>query len=173
MSTGGRATAAVNPTDGFCWAADRDNGRVVRLVIALSFSDAPYDDCSRLATEACAAADIVPSYWDGAYEPTVTATRDQMDVCVAGALEGGNGNVPAGATTATFGDMPTDRSAHKYIEYRRDHGIMQGYEAGCQPDDAVAWGQMAAYAARARGWVQIGDDVTTARPRLGLPASRT
>ncbi len=113
--------------------------------------------------EACFNAGIVTGYSPTHYRPTLPVTRDQMAVYIARALAGGDGNVPAGPVQASFGDVPTNHWAYKYIEYAVSHAVVQGYDpTHYVPDAVVDRGQMAVFVARSQGWVNLGDDMTTA-----------
>lgn len=86
-----------------------------------------------------------------------------MAVYISRSLAGGDANVPAGPAEASFGDMPTDHWAFKYIEYAVSHSVVEGYaRRGYQPGVVVDRGQMPVFVSRAKGWVHIGDDMTTA-----------
>jgi hypothetical protein len=89
-----------------------------------------------------------------------------MAVYISRALAGGDASVPDGPPEATFDDVPTDHWAYKYVEYAFITGVVQGYDAShYQPDPVVDRGQMTVFIARAKDWVNIGDDMTTA-PQL-------
>jgi subtilase family serine protease len=138
-----------------------------------SFADVPPTYWSFDETEACSAGEIVQGYLvpdpdhPGSdlhvYEPTWVVARDQMAVYIARALAGGDAAVPAGPAQATFADVPTTYWAFRHIEYDYDEGVVTGYDAErYAPGDPVDRGQMAVFVSRARGWVKIGDDMTTA-----------
>jgi Tol biopolymer transport system component len=117
---------------------------------------------------ACVEGQIVAGFPDGSYQPAGTVSRDQMAVYISRALAGGDNNVPDGPAEASFEDVPTDHWAFKYVEYAVSQGVVQGYDAThYQPDPVVDRGQMAVFIARAKGWVQVDDDMTTA-PELFL-----
>ncbi len=127
------------------------------------FPDVPLDFWAYAQAKACVDAGIVTGYDDGLYHPERQVTRDQMAVYIARALAGGDGNVPAGPVQASFGDVPTNHWAYKYIEYAVSHDVVQGYDATHYvPDAVVDRGQMAVFVARSQGWVNLGDDMTTA-----------
>jgi Tol biopolymer transport system component len=112
---------------------------------------------------ACYYANTVKGCNDGLYHPTDAVTRDQMSVYISRAHAGGDENVPTGPAQAAFEDVPDTHWAYKYVEYAVSHDVVQGYDATHYvPDAAVDRGQMAAFVARAKGWVGIDDDMTTA-----------
>jgi hypothetical protein len=138
-----------------------------------SFADVPPTYWAFDETEACSAGEIVQGYlvpdpdhpgsYLHVYQPTWVVARDQMAVYIARALAGGDAAVPAGPAQATFADVPTTYWAYRHIEYDYDEGVVTGYDATrYAPGDPVDRGQMAVFVARARGWVKIGDDMTTA-----------
>jgi len=115
---------------------------------------------------ACVEAGVVGGYEDGTYQPTGVVTRDQMAVYIARALAGGDVSVPEFTETPTFPDVGADFWALDYVEYAVEGNVVAGYEDGrYHPEYLVDRGQMAVYVARARGWVGIDDDMTTA-PKL-------
>ncbi len=86
-----------------------------------------------------------------------------MAVYLSRAVAGSDEQVGPGPETPTFPDVPADHWAYRHIEYAVAGGIVQGYGDGSyQPDWPVSRGQMAVYIARARGWVAVGDNMTTA-----------
>ncbi len=118
--------------------------------IRVVFVDAGEDNWAIDYILACVQAGIVGGYWDGTYRPTLAVTRDQMAVYIARALEGGDANVPPGPLSPSYGDVPTDHWAYKYVEYARYWGVVGGYPDGTyKPDLEVDRGQMAVYVARA------------------------
>jgi len=101
--------------------------------------------------EYCREQGIVGGYWDG-YRPEEIVNRAQMAAYIARALAGGDAAVPAGPTTATFGDVPPSYWAYRYVEYAKSEGVVGGYWDGTyRPDEAVTRGQMAVFVARAMG----------------------
>ncbi len=124
--------------------------------------------------EACVNAGVVQGYGDSTYHPERNVTRDQMAVYIARALAAPTGDaaVPDGPPTATFEDVPNTGYggsgtepywAYKYIEYCVAHDVVRGYDAThYEPLRVVDRGQMAVFIARAKGWVNIDDDMTTA-----------
>jgi hypothetical protein len=142
---------------------DADKAVTVEFLATPHFTDVTEDSWAYDEIEACLAAGIVQGYPDNTYQPANPVTRDQMAVYTARAVAGGDGSVPPGPVTATFADVPTDHWAYRYVEYAVSHGVVQGYDpTHYRPDEAVDRGQMAVYVARARGWVRIGEDMTTA-----------
>jgi hypothetical protein len=89
-----------------------------------------------------------------------------MAVYIARAHAGGDDSVPPGPTQETFPDVPPDFWAYDHIEYAYAHGIVSGYLEGLyayyHPAELVDRGQIAVYIARAKGWIHLGDDMTTA-----------
>ncbi len=111
----------------------------------------------------CAYFDIVQGYPGGTYGPTFPVSRGQMAVYIARAIAGGDSAVPDPTPPATFDDVATDHWAWKYVEYAVAEGVVTGYDATTYaPDGEVDRGQMPVFIARARGWIDIGDDMTTA-----------
>ena len=112
---------------------------------------------------ACVEAQIVGGYPDGTYQPGAVVTRDQMAVYVARALAGGDDSVPEFTETPTFPDVGEGFWALNYVEYAVAQNVVAGYLDGYyHPAYQVDRGQMAVYVARARGWVGVDDDMTTA-----------
>jgi hypothetical protein len=144
-------SVSVDSADGSCWVADYRNGEVVHLVIVCSrFSDVMCDNWALDYIEACVDAGIVAGYPDGTYQSGNSVTRDQMAVYISRALAGGDSNLPAGPTQASFEDVPTTHWAFRYIEFAVSQGVVQGYDpTHYVPDLAVDRGQMAAFIARA------------------------
>jgi len=121
--------------------------------VVVTFPDvpaAPAEYWSLYQILACANAGIVGGYGDGLYRPDLVVTRDAMAVFISRALAGGDAGVPPGPGTASFGDVPTDHWAYKYVEYAKDQGVVGGYPDGTyQPSLPVDRGQMAVFVARA------------------------
>jgi Tol biopolymer transport system component len=128
------------------------------------FSDVSHDHWASAEIAACVDADIVAGYPDGTYAPTIPASRDQMAVYISRALAGDDANVPdRGCDTPPFSDVPCDYWARRHIQYALAEGIVQGYPEGdYRPEEPVDRGQMAVYVARAKDWVGIDDDMSTA-----------
>jgi len=140
-----------------------DAGPLVRFRAISAFLDMPLSHWAQAEVWACSHAGIVGGYPDGTYQPSATVTRDQMAVYVARAMAGGDANVPADPMTTSFDDVPVTHWAHQYVEYAISHDVVRGYDDGFyRPAEDVDRGQMAVYVARARGWVAIDDDMTTA-----------
>ncbi|MBN1460052.1 MAG: CIA30 family protein [Armatimonadetes bacterium] len=100
---------------------------------------------------------------EATYAPELPVTRDQMGVYVSRALAGGDSNVPEFAGMPTFPDVATDHWAFPYVEYAVAAEVVGGYEDGLyHPEAEVNRGQMAVFVARAKSWVGIEDDMTTA-----------
>jgi beta propeller repeat protein len=115
-----------------------------------TFTDVANDNWAWAWIEAAAAHQVVAGYPDGSYQPTFTVTRDQMAAYIARALAGGDAQVPAPPSSATFTDVPVGSWAFQYIEYCFAEGMVQGFEDGSyQPGLAVDRGTMAVYIARA------------------------
>jgi len=112
---------------------------------------------------ACVEAKIVAGYEDGTYHPEYPVTRDLMAVYIARAMAGGDDNVPEFTDSPTFPDAGKGFWALDYVEYAVAQNVVAGYDDGYyHPLYQVDRGQMAVYVARARGWVGIEDDMTTA-----------
>jgi hypothetical protein len=140
----------LDARDGSVWVSDWRNGQVVHLRVVLSpFSDVPGDFWSFHEILACMEAGIVFGYGEDHYEPSLTVTRDQMAAYIARGLAGGDAHVPTGPATASFPDVPPTHWAYRYVEYCHDQGVVQGYEDGYRPDEAVSRAQIAVYVARA------------------------
>jgi len=119
-------------------------------VIPGSFSDVPWDYWAVLPVEVAYENGIVQGYGDATYRPAVAVTRDQMAVYISRALAGGEAAVPAGPSTASFADVPTDYWAFKYVEYAVAQNVVKGYPDGSYaPAEQVTRDQMAVYIARA------------------------
>jgi hypothetical protein len=140
----------LDARDGSVSVSDCQNGQVVHLRGVLSpFSDVPGDFWSFEEILACVEAGIVFGYEEHDYQPSLAVTRDQMAAYIARGLAGGDVNVPTGTATASFPDVPPDHWAHRYVEYCHDQGVVEGYEDGYRPEEAVNRAQMAVYVARA------------------------
>jgi len=115
-----------------------------------TFPDVPTDHWAFKYVEYAVNNGVTGGYPDGAYQPTVTVTRDQMAVFVARALAGGDSLVPTGPATATFPDVPTTHWAFKYVEYIKSQSVTGGYPDGTyRPTLGVTRDQMAVYVQRA------------------------
>jgi len=127
-----------------------------------TFSDANSGHWAWEYIEAVVKNGVAQGYGD-AYQPTWVVSRDQMAVYIARA----EGWVQIGddMTTAPelFEDVPAGFWAGTAIQACVGNGVVQGYDADHYgPGDAVTRDQMAVFVARAKGWVSIGDDMTTA-----------
>ncbi|HUW10454.1 MAG TPA: S-layer homology domain-containing protein, partial [Anaerolineae bacterium] len=128
-----------------------------------SFPDVPLDFWAYEHIEGCIAAGVVAGYDDARYHGDWAVTRGQMAVFISRSLAGGEGNVPEFTDTPTFSDVPEGYWALKHVEYAVDRGVVAGYDDGTyRPEELVDRGQMAVFVARAREWVGIDDDMTTA-----------
>ena len=116
------------------------------------------------AVQACADGGVVSGYVGGAYQPGWSVTRDQMAAYIARAVAGNDGNIPPFTGAPRFADVPANYWALKHIEYAATQGIVKGYEDGYHPLEPVSRGQLAAYVARARGWV--GDEALNTADQL-------
>ena len=107
--------------------------------------------------------DVVKGYPDGSYLPDVKVSRAQMAAFVSRAHAGGDDAVPEGPEKASFPDVPPDHWAYDCVEYATANAIVTGYAGGTyQPSWIVTRGQMAVFIARAKAWVSLDDDLTTA-----------
>jgi hypothetical protein len=139
------------------------NRVVVFAYAPAPFPDVPYYHWAKDAVRAAVAAGIVHGYEDGQYAPAQPVRRDQMAVYIARALAGGDANVPPGPLQATFSDVPPEQWAYDHVEYCVSADIVEGIGEGQYgPAEAVDRAQMAVYIARLRGWVALGDDMTSA-----------
>jgi Tol biopolymer transport system component len=153
-------------------AAGNVSAEAADTIMLAGFSDVASDFWAYAQIRACVDAGVVQGYADGTYGPAIPVSRDQMAVYISRALAGGDAAVPPGPVTATFEDVPntglgesgTDPFwAYKYIEYCVALGVVQGYDATHYgPAIAVTRDQMAVFIARAKGWLKLGDDMTTA-----------
>jgi len=147
-------------------AATEEQPDALQILRALSaFPDLPLDHWAQDAIWRCSHAGIVSGYDDGLYRPDAEVTRDQMAAYIARAHAGGNENVPpaSGYPVPSFSDT-ADNWAYRYIEYAAEQAIVKGYADGYHPLEPVSRGQLAAYIARARGWV--GDEPLNTAPQL-------
>jgi hypothetical protein len=136
-------------------------------VYVVSFSDVHHDLWAWQQIEACVEAGIVQGYPDGTYHPELPVGRDQMAVYIARAIA-----IPTGeagladytpSETPTFPDVDANHWAFKYVEYAYANSIVRGYGDGLyRPSVVVTRDQMAVYVSRAKGWVSIDDDMSTA-----------
>jgi len=129
------------------------------------FSDVPSDHWAFDEIGACVDAGVVSGYRDGLYRPGHAVSRAQMAVFIARAR--GWVGLEDDMTTAPelFPDVPAGAWAGTAIQACLDNGVATGYDDGTfRPDESVSRDQMAVFIARARGWVEIGDDMAIARP---------
>jgi hypothetical protein len=127
------------------------------------FPDVPYYYWAKDAVRAAVAAGVVTGHGNGDYAPTQAVHRDEMAVFVARALAGGEANIPPGPAEETFLDVPPDYWAYDHIEYCADSGVVAGIAEGQYgPAQIVDRAQTAVYIARAKGWVALSDDMSTA-----------
>jgi PKD repeat protein len=133
-------------------------------LILATFLDVPLDQWALDPILACVGAGIVEGYDDGSYHPAEAVNRAQMAVYIARALAGGEANVPTGPAEVSFpDDVPAGYWAYKYVAYAVEAGVVQGYdETHYGPDTVVTRDQMAAFVARAKGWVSLGEALDTA-----------
>ena len=133
-----------------------------------SFRDVPFHFWAFTSIEDAVDNGITQGFPDGLYHPDWGCRRDQMAAFIARAMAGGDGNVPDyGGAPQVFQDVPWDHWAWKYIMYCWFHGVVEGYIGSDDkryygPDSTVTRDQMAVFIARAKGWVNIGDDMTQA-----------
>ena len=133
--------------------------------IWVGFLDSGPDNWAFQETLLCVDADIVQGYPGGYYQPTWAVNRGQMAVYIARAIAGGDSAVPDASAPATFDDVSDTNStwAWKYVEYAVAHDVVQGYDENTYaPEVEVDRGQMAVFIARGKGWVILGEDMTTA-----------
>jgi PKD repeat protein len=115
-----------------------------------TFDDVPTDHWAYKYVEYCVAQGVVEGFDPGTYAPLVLVNREQMAVFIARAVAGGDANVPDGPATATFGDVPTDHWAFKYVEYCVAQGVVEGFDpVTYAPLVLVNREQMAVFIARA------------------------
>ena len=133
--------------------------------IWVGFLDCGPDNWAFQDTLLCVDADIVQGYPGGYYQPTWAVNRGQMAVYIARAIAGGDSAVPDAVPPATFDDVSDTNStwAWKYVEYAVAQNVVQGYDENTYaPEVEVDRGQMAVFIARGKGWVILGEDMTTA-----------
>ena len=117
--------------------------------ITVSFPDVPLDFWAMYQILACVEAGVVSGYPDGTYRPDLPVTRDAMAVYISRAVAGGDASVLPGPVTATFGDVPTNHWAYKYVEYAHAQNVVDGYWDGTyRPTLEVSRAQMAVFVAR-------------------------
>ncbi len=121
---------------------------------AATFGDVDQEHWAYNYVEYCAANGIVQGYWGETYHPDEVVTRDQMAVYVSRAIATPTGEAGltgyTGPDTPSFTDVGADHWAYRYIEYAKEHGVVQGYWDGrYQPALPVTRDQMAMYIARA------------------------
>lgn len=127
------------------------------------FSDVSKDHWAFLDVYKTAKAGIVRGYPEGTYHPDEAVSRAQMAVYISRALAGGEENVPEFTDTPTFTDVREGYWALNHVEYAADQGVVAGYGDGSyRPEEPLDRGQMAAYVARAMGWVGIDEDMSAA-----------
>ncbi len=123
------------------------------------FRDVPPEQWAFSQINACVDAGIVKGFDGDLYQPDWEVTRDQMAVFIARAMNGGD---PTGPATVAFTDI-TNPWANVYIAYCVEHGVVKGFDATHYgPTQKVDRGSMAVFIARAKGWVSVDDDMTTA-----------
>jgi len=116
------------------------------------FTDVDCDQWARKYIQYAVSQGVVEGYDATTYAPDEIVDRAQMAVYIARAVAGGDSSVPDGPPTATFGDVPTDYWAYKYVEYCKTNEIVQGYDpVTYAPEVDVTRDQMAVYVARAFG----------------------
>jgi hypothetical protein len=147
-NAGGRYSTQILP--------DPDAVFVVREEVASAiealfrFRDVGADYWAFREIQACCRAGVVKGYPDGRYQPELEVSRDQMAVFVARALAGGDALVPTGPAVPSFGDVPADHWAFRYIEYAHAQDVVLAYEDGSyRPTVVVTRDQMAVYISRA------------------------
>ena len=120
-----------------------------RKYITVRFTDVSADHWAFEEIMNCADADIVGGYPDASYRPSAVVSRDQLAVFMSRAVAGSEEAIPEAAGTTSFPDVPVEHWAHKYVEYARSRGIVEGYPDGrYRPDVVVDRGQMAVFVCR-------------------------
>jgi len=113
--------------------------------------------------EACWLAAIVQGYPDGTYQPEQPVSRAEMAVYISRTK--GWVHIGEDMTTAPelFSDVPAGFWCGTAIQAYVQNNVVRGYEDNTyHPTETVTRDQMAVYVARAKGWVGIDDDMTTA-----------
>jgi len=120
-----------------------------------SFSDVSASHWAVDYVEYAVDSHVVGGYADGTYQPTLAVSRGQMAAFIARALAGGDDNVPDYTDTPSFPDVSPDFWAFRHVEYIRAAEVTQGYDDGLyHPESIVTRDQMAAYVARAFGFLR-------------------
>jgi hypothetical protein len=119
-----------------------------------TFDDIGTDHWAFKYVEYCVANGVVQGYWDNTYRPAIVVTRDQMAVYISRGIANPIGEQGlagyTGPATASFTDVSTDYWAYRYVEYAKEHDVVQGYWDGrYQPARTVTRDQMAVYVGRA------------------------
>lgn len=110
----------------------------------ITFEDSIFDDVAWLADQ-----NITYGYADNTYRPQVPIDRGSMAAFLY--RFAGRPSFPL-PTTATFTDVPTDRTFFKEISWLADQGIARGYADGTfRPRSPVTRAHMAAFLYRAAG----------------------
>jgi len=149
--------STADPNYGWVWSDSQ------YLAVAVAFSDVPIGFWAFSEIEALSQADIVLGFPDGTYQPANPVTRDAMAVYIARAMAGDEDNIPTPTGPPSFADVTSDNWAYKHIEYLKRHQVVTGFPDGTyQPLTPVTRDQIAVYIARAKGWVNLDDDMTTA-----------
>jgi len=165
VAVGSSLTLAAVPSSGWRFAqwggaaSGADNPATILIsgdaLIQASFTpavsaDVPEDSWAYREVMACIAAGIVQGYEDGLFRPELPVDRAAMAVYLARALAGGECNVPAAPSEASFTDVPPSQWCSKHVEYVVSRGVVQGYPDGnYHPGSNVSRAQMAVFIARA------------------------
>ncbi len=127
------------------------------------FDDVPITHWACGEIMACVEGQVVAGFGDNTYQPSSPVTRDQMAVYIARAA--GWVGIDDDMITAAdlFPDVTAGFWAGTAIQACLDNNVVTGFGDGnYHPEQTVTRDQMAVYIARAMGWVDIAEDMTTA-----------
>ncbi|MFB3882667.1 MAG: S-layer homology domain-containing protein [Armatimonadota bacterium] len=114
---------------------------------------------------ACVDGGVVSGYPDGLYRPDQAVSRAQMAAFIARARGWVSIGDDMAAAPELFPDVPAGSWAGTAIEACVDNGVVTGYDDGTfRPDVSISRDEMAVFIARAKGWVEVGDDMAIPRP---------
>jgi hypothetical protein len=101
---------------------------------------------------------IAKGYPDGLQRPSRVVDRAAMAVYITRAMK--EAEVTPGSPT--FTDVPDTHWAYGFIEAAVANDVIQGYGSYYDPSGPVNRAAMCVFVARAKGWVDIADDLDTA-----------
>jgi hypothetical protein len=119
-----------------------------------TFSDVPTTYWAFKYIEFVAGANIAKGFDDGTFQPLQQVDRAQMSAFIARSIvtptgdDGLIGFIPP--AEPTFGDVPTDFWAFKYVEFLSENNVVKGFDDGLyHPEVMVDRAQMAVFIFRA------------------------